>query len=80
MITLNSIGAAGIQQGGRSHDIGTDKCLRVRDGTVYMALCCKVYYDVRLFFLEEFKHKVAVCDIAVYKLVIRLILYRFQCL
>ena len=45
-----------------------------------MELCRKVYYDVRLFFLEEFKHKVAVCDIAVYKLVIRLILYRFQCL
>ena len=80
MITFNSIGAAGIQQGGRSHDIGTDKCLRIRDGTVYMALCCKVYYDVRLFFLEEFKHEVAVCDIAVYKFVIWFVFNRFQCL
>ena len=76
MITLDSVGAAGIQQGGRSHDIGTDKRLRVRDGTVYMALRCKVYHDIRLFFLKQFEYKVAVCDVAVYKLVVRLILYR----
>ena len=80
MITFNSIGAAGIQQGGRSHDVGADKRLWVRDGTVYVALCCKVYHNVRLFFLEELKHEVAVCDIAVYKFVIWFVFNRFQCL
>ena len=80
MITFDSIGAAGIQQGGRSHDIGTDKRLRVRDGTVYVALRCKVYNDIWFFLFKQLEYKVAVCDIAVYKLVIRLILYRFQCL
>ena len=80
MITFNSIGAAGIQQGGRSHDIGTDKCLRVRDGTVYVALRCKVYNDIWFFLFKQLEYEVAVCDIAVYKFVIWFVFNRFQCL
>ena len=76
MVALDAVGAAGIQKGCGSHDIGPDKGLRVCNGAVHMALGRKVYHHVRLFLLKQFKYKLPVGNVALYKFVVRLILYR----
>ena len=80
MITLDSVSTAGIQKCRCSHYIGADICLRIRDGTVYVALCCKIDNHIRLFFFKQLEYKITVCNIAMYKFIIRFVLYRFQSL
>ena len=77
VVTLNAVGAACVKQRCGSHYVCADKALRIYNGTVNMALCREVYNDIRFLFLEEVEYKFAVCDIALYELVIRLVLDRF---
>ena len=70
MVALDAVGAAGVQKGCGSHDVGPDKGLRVCNGTVHMALGRKVYHHVRLFLLKQFKYKFPVGNVALYKFVV----------
>ena len=77
MVTLDPVSTARVKQRCGSHYVCPDKTLRIYNGTVYMALRCEVYDDIRFLFLEEVEYEFAVCDITLYELVVRLVLDRF---
>ena len=77
VVTLDSIGTACIEQCRCSHYVCADKALRIDNGTVNMALSREVYNDIWFLFFEEIEYEFAVCDIALYELVVRLVLDRF---
>ena len=77
VVTLNAIGAACVQQCGGSHNIGPYKALGIRNGAVHMAFRRKVNDHIRLFLFKQVKDKLPVGNITLYKLVVRLVLYRF---
>ena len=76
VVTLDSVGAACVKQRCGSHNVCAYKALRIYNGTVYMALRCEVYNDIRFFFFEEVEYEFTVCDVALYELVVRLVLDR----
>ena len=73
MITLDSVFTAGIHENSSTLDVGVKEYLRVFDGTVYVALSCEVYHDVRMLLLEKLVNSVTVCDAFLYKAEVRFV-------
>ena len=78
MIALDAILLAGIEERGGAHDVGADKLLGMLHRPVHMGLRRKVDHHIRLFLLEEPEHKGPVCNVALDKFIIRLVLHRLQ--
>ena len=79
MITLNAVLSAGIHQYGSTHDVGLQEDPRILNGTVYVALCRKVYHHIRMLFLEKFIYRFPVRDAFLYKAEIRIVHNGSQC-
>ena len=62
MITLDSVFTAGIHKDCSTFDVGVKEYFRVLDGTIYVALRCEVYHDIRMLFLEKFVNSLTVCN------------------
>ena len=75
MITLHAVLSAGIHHYLGSDNIGLQENARVLDGTVYVAFCRKIHYDIRFFFLKQGKYRFSVTDIHLFKAEVRI----FQC-
>ena len=78
MVTLYTIFFRGIQQHSCSHNIGLHKNARVFNGTVYMALCREIHYNIKFFFLKQIHNKRFIRNITFDKFVIRFIFHWFQ--
>ena len=78
MITLDAILAASIHQHTGTDDVGLKKDARIFDRTVNMRFCCKVDYDVRMFFFKQLIHCFAVANVGLYEAKIRVVHNRCQ--
>ena len=78
MVSFYPIFAAGIHQYGSTYNIGIQKNLWIFDRTVYMTLSRKIYYNIRLLFLEETVYRIPVRNTFFYKAKIGIIHDRFQ--
>src|SRR5699024_4349298 len=67
VIPFYAVLAAGVHHHLRTDDIGLQEDARILDGTVHVALCRKVYNDIRFFLLKEVKDSLSVTDVHLHK-------------
>jgi hypothetical protein len=80
MVSLYTVGAGCVQQHSGTQYVGAYKDTGIGDGTVYVRLGSKVYYHVKLLLCKQIHDELTVCDIALYKLVVGLVLHGLQSL
>ena len=71
MIPLDAILTAGIKQHLCTHHISLQENRRILNRAIYVALCCKVYDNVRLFLLEDAINRLAIRNVCLDELKMR---------
>ena len=67
MEALGAVVKAGVHQDLRSHDVGLQEHAGIPDGTVHVALRCKIHHHIRPVGVKEAEDRLPVCDVGPYK-------------